>query len=499
MASIFVLTEKIFNIVLGLAVIILIYNIFSSVTQSSCFPSEIYAHDEVTGFRTGIFDDVYDNICTMFVDLNSGIYQVAKTWTARKFASNMLISMSNTIWSSAKHFCKTHTNVDYANSESSDAITDPEVFLELFLYESERCWSLFQGSQASSENRDPIPNLGFFDCAEIVYDFSENSDILTFDEIKARFNSNNTCSLPAFTPPFVNTLWCAPKHLMKEYWEDGFYDRNVYHAETEWSTVYDMGYSACRNYYDFNIPLYDFYYDGTYDGYGDHKKESVISGSGKIIISYFDYYDWKKVDSLSHMQSYDNYKACNYVDVFNNFESTLNIKYNSYDYKFANWGSNTLVYCFEKFDLLGNCSGTLNCERIKGMEHGTDQLGKDSFCDFSYSCKEEYAAFVNNCIKVSDSSSCNDLTYSQCRRNEYAGCNWNTPGQCVGTANCGDCDVTPGFNYKSECDMSVICKEGFNGLALVCKNSDSNPKTCASRNTIFSCLRAECAGCKWVK
>jgi len=123
--GIFSIIEKVFMSLLGILLIILMYQIFSSVTQQSCFPSEAFKKDPVLGFNVGIFDGVYDNLCNTFLNMNSAIWNLYRTGVGRTFASSLLKTMGNTMLNAAMPFCKTHTNANYNSEEGHDAITEP--------------------------------------------------------------------------------------------------------------------------------------------------------------------------------------------------------------------------------------------------------------------------------------------------------------------------------------------------------------------------------------
>jgi hypothetical protein len=465
---------KLFLITFGVVGIFIVYLVFTSVTASSCYPDELYTHDETTGFKVGIFDNVYDSMCSSFADMNSGIWQFYKNSIVGISGGRTVVaSFSDSIWNMGKVFCKTHTNYDYANIEGNDAINDPEVFLELFLYESERCWNIFEGKnseQYAHSDRDPIANIGFFDCAEIIYNFGEGES-LSIDRINERINEKNTCSEQSNTPDYDNIYWCAPKDIMREYWTDFFYNGNLY-LEGSLTSKYYSAVSACVPYNEVNIPTYN----------GD--QVSVIDGKGKITISYFDYFDWDNFWGTNKNEGYDNYPACYYLNAFNNFEEIGQFEFPEDNYK--DFDKNTLVICFEKYDTEGYCDGKLDCEHLEYFGLNDDT----SLCSISYSCEVNVQLFNTHCTEKTDDATCEGLEYSQCRRNEYAGCEWETSGRCVGDRTCSGCGVSA-FDARSECDLSIVCKE----QSLSCITTDN---ACSDLD-YFNCLRAECAGCRWEK
>ena len=117
------MVSKVFYILLGIVAIVSIYYIFTSITTSSCYPTELYNHDETTGFQTGIFDNVFDVLCSKFTDMNSGVMQLYKKWYLSGMKSSV-VSVSNSIWNMGKSFCQTHSNLNYADEEGNDADDD---------------------------------------------------------------------------------------------------------------------------------------------------------------------------------------------------------------------------------------------------------------------------------------------------------------------------------------------------------------------------------------
>ncbi|MFA5333713.1 MAG: hypothetical protein WC376_04430 [Candidatus Nanoarchaeia archaeon] len=478
MASIFDLIQKIFEILLGILMIVLLFNIFSSVTQSSCVPSEIYAHDELTGFRTGIFDNVYDNVCNTFLTMNSGVWQMNKKYFARQYLSNILNTVSNTIWNSAKPFCKTHTNLDYASSESSDAITDPSILLELILYESERCWNIFEGRSLegqSLDNRDPLPLQAYFHCAEIIYDFPKDI-YLNMSDIFERIEGQNSCGQPSNIPKVFSSnedslFWCIPKDLTEDFWFDNFKKVGTYYSGQcivgdSPSASSDYCFSSQRALCSLD---YSYVYESAFNSL------AVIEGAGKITISYFDYYDWNKYDKSFNIDSSIVNKACK------------GSKFNVYSYP-----RDSLIFCYERYDTPPYaCTGSIDCSQF-----GTTNWGnwlEMTECEYAAACEESFFFIPSTCV-LKNNAECSDYTTkAKCLSNN---CDFGISGNCVGTLSCSSCKKYL-LDTNSPCDRSYACYEHYSGFSSSCDKS-SGINSCSDITSEYNCNKAGCAGCEWV-
>lgn len=531
--GIFSIIEKVFMSLLGILLIILMYQIFSSTTQQSCFPSEAFKKDPVLGFNIGIFDGIYDNLCNTFLNMNSGIWNLYKTWTGRTFASGMLKTMGNTMLNAARPFCKTHTNANYDSEEGDDAITEPEALKEIFLYEAERCWNIFEGKlQGESDtDRDPIPTLGFFKCAEMIYSF-ESDESLPIKEIGDRIygqddlGGKNTCGETINIPK--NIFWCAPKSLMFDYWYGTKMNNDLYYY-----SYYDGQKVTSLNAPDDDNNPHESTHCfiqgaavvsfGQIDGYNDNSEGySVIDGAGIISIYYFDNYPG---DILGKEHTYDALPGCEYVQVFDGFNkiaesstyepseyetqyySLMDDWFASSEIKYAaslalkDNDKNTLVICYEKYDApTYECTGTYDCSTFSnyygsaGVLLNAEGIRK---CKYSYGCEYSY---INGCVSSGLGNTCSTFkTKNLCLSNEEIGCDWGLSGECklkssAPSFNCGNCATNIGRN--SLCDKSSLCYENWDVSGHPCQAKSAD--LCSSITSKYLCEANNCAGCEWV-
>jgi hypothetical protein len=473
----FFLIQKIFEIVLGALMIVLLFNIFSSVTQSSCFPSELYSHEELTGFKTGIFDNVYDNFCNTFISMNSGVWQMYKTWVGQTFASNILNGVSNTIWNGAKYFCKTHTNFDYAKTGSDDAITDPQVLLEIILYESERCWNIFEGRNlngTSLASRDPIPDLGYFPCAEIIYDFPKGA-YLNMSRIFERAEGKNTCgealNMPkVFSSSKDSVFWCMPNDLAQDFWYDRFKDVKTYDSGECTDVGYEFASISSSNCLSSKMALCSLGESYAYSS--DSNSLAVIEGAGKITVSYFDYYDWQTYNPSFNRQEYLKNEACK------------GSKFNDISYP-----RDSLAFCYERYDAPSyECSGTIDCSKF-----GTTNWGNwltQTECEYALGCEE---ALFGGCLNRGNSECSDYSTKAECLSND---CNFGAKGRCEGELLCSGCSFDLA-GTSSPCDRSYACRENWGNLFSGYCESAVN--SCEEITSEYYCSKASCAGCFWTE
>ncbi|MDD4353357.1 MAG: hypothetical protein PHN56_02770, partial [Candidatus Nanoarchaeia archaeon] len=65
---------KVFMILMGVFLIVIMYSLVSSINNSSsCYPKELYQEEGLAGLGGGIFDGVYDSLCSSVIDINSGL------------------------------------------------------------------------------------------------------------------------------------------------------------------------------------------------------------------------------------------------------------------------------------------------------------------------------------------------------------------------------------------------------------------------------------------
>lgn len=520
------LINKVFMILMGVFMIVILYSIVNSIgNSSSCYPNDLYGEEGLAGLGGGIFDGVYDSLCGSVIDINSGLWEVFLSGSAQWLNMRSAISsMSNGLWDMGKLFCKTHTNFDYTNVDGNDAITDPEVLLELLLYESERCWNIFEGDKDLNgdylSKRNPIPNIGFFPCAELIYAFTDG-DTLSMKRITERLYEKNSCGSETNIP--TSLFWCAPDHLMEDFWynKDNNYTKYDYNSNSIINLpnvlrIEDLLFKPIQSSYCLKNDVANTMF-GKIPGYDSEDGISVISGYGKIIISYFDFFDWKKYGSESAMRAYDIYDACGGIHAFNNFYEYENLgnlfdkgnyavssyTYHDPDFNTNNYvisyNQNTLVLCYEKYDVpTYQCEGTLDCNNLSALI----DWEKTAKCIYAKGCEHEYLGTkrhnMGDCYNVK--SGCSSfLTKNICESNVNAGCSWSQAGLCRvksgKTFDCNKCGVDIGKN--SECDKATLCYEPWKIGSPSCASKSSD--VCSSIDSQYECEALNsCANCEWV-
>ena len=180
---------------MGVILLVTMASVLTNVSSNTCEPTDLYSSsDDVIGFGGGFVNGLYDSICSRFVGANDAI------WGAY---SNLLVGImgqkgnlalfSADLWGLADFFCTTHSNFEYATSEFGGAITSTADFSDLFLYEAERCWKLFEGNyEIPNPTRHPLGKRAFFDCAEIIYDFTDGNYV-SLAELYAKLSGPNFC------------------------------------------------------------------------------------------------------------------------------------------------------------------------------------------------------------------------------------------------------------------------------------------------------------------
>ncbi len=351
-------------VVIAVAVIILLgaFRIIFFATSATPYPRDL--NEPLEGFGNSFVARVYDGMCSGALDMNSAI------WT---FYSNAIASMIvNKIGLGEFPFnlnglvdmlCQTHSNSQYSTSSTAPAITDPEDFKQIFTYEVQRCWEMYEGKTKEPEKyRNPIGSEGIRDCAEIIYDFPEGESV-SLAELYARLSLDSVNAPVRYDSESGewsdNIMWCAPRDMMEDYWhqvnyfasspdEISFSGASVISLkcpEGEGKDSLDL--TSCLH---FSEALCSF---GSINGYsygsGDDES-SVIDGRGRIVISYYDYFDWGGI--VFKQRSSDNYISCGGNDVFNNFEkvdlSRLSLSLSKY-LRYDKDKKNAIVICYEKY------------------------------------------------------------------------------------------------------------------------------------------------------
>ncbi|MDD5499804.1 MAG: hypothetical protein PHT91_02935 [Candidatus Nanoarchaeia archaeon] len=512
------LIEKIFMILMGILVVVILFGIFSNLNKQSCEPAELYSHEEVTGFGGGVFDNMFDTVCSSILDINSGLWG-AYTSTAASFSGlrPVLSSISNGIWGLGKIFCKTRTNSDFVERAGRSAISDPEVLKELLLYEAERCWNIFEGKNLgglSDSDRNPIANIKHFECAEIIYDLPPG-EYLSLKDIYESIYLKNSCgeerNIPknprqAFNDEYNSSKgeiqWCVQKELLEDYWFNKFAQAGSYNGiECEYNDKSSTDSSACLSTTNAMCSL------GKINGYEEDDDVLVINGFGRIAIYY---YDWWKLD-YEHRSDKLNASitlAQGLIDFKRYSASKIDFpqEYVEHWHGDENYIPNQLFIYYEKYDLPDEkCFGTLDCS--KPYDSGLRE------CEYSLGC---HRPWLGDCVphEIYQGASCNVFaTKAKCESNNFAGCEWGTAGQCKfasqfpqgqgGTvgAYCANFCGTNWFG-ASDCSRSTFCKENINWLTMSCTAEDEyssgNPANmCNSLNSKYLCEKNSCFGCYW--
>lgn len=410
------LVMKIFLILFGIIIILGGVIIINSITTSACMPTELFGEVGSVGFGGAFVNTLYDSLCNNVLNLNSAIWNFysnqAVGWLGQE---GTVERIGRAAWDMGGVFCKKHSNFDYATGETAGAITSTENFKDLFVYEVERCWTMFEGIRTNpKDDRHPLGKQAMFDCGEIIYDFTQSNSV-SLAELYARLSSTNYCGEDVNAPvEYVDNpdgsqslieymMWCAPLDEMAAYWFwNNYYmspesfqfsassvdeltctypDPNQDLPEDEQEVMDRLQHptTACIPYtqalcsfalgmpweYGLNvedIDPYDLVEEEWFDessyplGSGDFS--TIIDGCGKVTITYYDYFDWGSL--FNKQETMDNYKACNYVEVFNNFDtlevwdSSSNTYYKRYDDNSDEYyeikEKNGILICYERYD-----------------------------------------------------------------------------------------------------------------------------------------------------
>lgn len=392
---------KIFLIVFGLVVVVTLVVVVNNIGSTTCVP-ELYG-EGVIGFGGGFLNSIFDSLCLNVVDANNAVWNFYDNIlsTAAGQRGN-IAAIGADMWSMGRFFCQTHSNFDYASSSTGAAIKSTETFKDLFSYELDRCWTIFEGNTSRPlSDRHPLGKTAIHNCAEIIYDFSgfQDEDVPTLAELFAKLNYKNYCGDEFNAPLFLkeeerctydfdwdtflvsdpecedynavkdSIMWCAPKEEMEDFWVDNesyiqpskfrITGPNVDKLECDTEPEIPKSErtyfktSACIPYAE---ALCSF---GEVDGYSFSDKESdestIIDGCGRIVISYFDYFDFATF--LATQKNSDTYAACDFVNVFNDFEPIVlkeSEKWWLFDITppevIVPREQNSILICYEKYD-----------------------------------------------------------------------------------------------------------------------------------------------------
>lgn len=509
------LIEKIFLIIFGVLVVVILFGILSKLaTSSSCEPKELFKEEDILGFGGGIFDNLFDTMCSSILDINSGIWGVYTKFAVELFGLKpALLGISNGLWGLGKIFCKSHSNFEYVNRQGSDAITDPEVFKDLFLYEAERCWNLFEGKNLgglSEFDRNPIANVKFFQCSEIIYSFPAGQS-LNLKELYDRLYMKNTCgyptNIPKHDPERFNIekgeiQWCVQKDMLADYWWDkdaklGKYDG----TSCELITKGVIDSTSCLGMKNAMCSLGQVY---TYSQ--DANNIWQIEGTGKISIYYYDQFVdtniikmmTKSVTSIGSIISFSS------LDVIGGISSSVLSFVSQYDELRK---PNLLYVYYEKYNIDShNCAGTLNCD-VDVLAYDFPKKIEETDCYYSYGCNfpiTNILSFSDRCANK-DGYNCSTFTTKNiCESNELAGCSWTNSGTCgpnyVQGRGCDDCGVT-WYDTASACDQATLCQEYWYWRGAIYTQScqfKSFNIDCGSLKSRAECETSNgCAGCVW--
>lgn len=389
---------KLFSIIMGIVVLVSMVGVISNISAPQCVPSELYHDNSIQGFGGGFFDNIYDGMCSTMINANNAVWNLYETVLAGATGQRgNIATVGFDLWGLASFFCRTYSNFEYYSENDAAAITETETFKQLFASQVERCWTLFEGNtRVPLEDRHPLGKQGIFDCAEIIYDFSGGQSV-TMAELLATLIGPNMCGNPRNVPvwdpntqdvnlysdhwmispdepmanPGESIIWCAPKELMEDYWSyvtytDDFFEtvddvNYIYYPkeitivgssvetaeceleDNEYDPIQLGGYvSSSGLTYTTAMCSFQQIYGGS--GTDENDETAVISGKGRITISYFDYFDWGLFPNIERAS--DDYEACGNADVFNNFKD---IGSNWYSEKFSTRTSDSILICYEQF------------------------------------------------------------------------------------------------------------------------------------------------------
>ncbi|VVB75144.1 Uncharacterised protein [Candidatus Tiddalikarchaeum anstoanum] len=397
------------GLVLSALILAIIAVAFVNVSTTTCAPTDLFTNSKVIGFGGGLIDGVNDGVCAALLNANNAVWGFYESMITGVLGQTENVGMiGSDLWGLASFFCKKHSNFNYVSKGSYGPIDDPEVLRQLFAYEVERCWTLFEGmTNKPLGDRNPIGKNGIFDCAEIIYNITYKEPV-TLGDIFAVFGSRNGCGakrnapvslirplcIPLcsvfdttnctelcfdswFLPYEESMLVCTPYDKMWDYW-NGSHSDNYYTSpsnlviEGENERVASLVSLTCRDPSTINehLQLHNLdstacmpfsyalcslgYVEGYHSKTAPNDDSAVIDGAGKITISFYDYFNWGTL--LSMQTASDNYKACGNVNVFNNFHPIRDNQVNIFDP--GSWGVNeyigvrkqdSIVICYEKY------------------------------------------------------------------------------------------------------------------------------------------------------
>jgi len=390
---------NIFMMIFGIMFLVLILMLFGNISGSACVPNELLEQESLVGYGGNFIEKMYDNFCMTSLNINNGVWNFYDSLIGTVFARPTLSSISMDLGGLIDIFCVAHSNQDYySENQNLGAVSDSETFKQLFAYELERCWTIFEGkTNEPLDNRHPLGKKAIFDCSEIIFSLDEENSV-SLAELYSSLLFDNSCGEKVNAPATYSDgefdesiMWCVPKTLMEGYWNamDSTYETP---SSAEFSqsnsvlscgndeqvgSLYNNEMSACLPY------EYAFCSLGSVDSYssstGDDES-ALISGKGKITISYFDYFNWFALGSSIVS---DSYSACDYVEVFNDFKSE-----DLWSWKPRR--ENSILICYEKFE--------------------DDSITFDAFEEDKYICSTLFE---------------NEMTQYDCSNYEpYTGTNW---------------------------------------------------------------------------
>ncbi|MBN1923308.1 MAG: hypothetical protein JW791_00935 [Nanoarchaeota archaeon] len=399
---------KIFVMLFGVILIVLMATILNNVTNLTCEPVDLYSGENaVVGFGGGFVNGLYDSMCMTLIEANNAVWNAYANWFVGLIGQRGNVAgIGADLWGLASFFCVKHSNFEYATGPGVGAVTDTEVFKELFLYELERCWTMFEGdTNQPLPSRHPLGKNVYFDCAEIIYDFTIPTgpgEFVSFGELTARLLYENSCGEQVNAPissldreyctgsyfdagtgqyveggcvDYLDLLaaikWCAPKDEMIEYWgaEDNYYREyeefvssggSIITVDCPLESITPKNFVEHRTYessacFNYDAALCSFANVSGYNRRTDYEASNdgstVIDGCGRIVISYIDYFDWGSI--FAAQRAGDDYLTCGGLDVWNNFVALGSDTWPSVGDNIFLYNTDSIIICYEKFDTCG--------------------------------------------------------------------------------------------------------------------------------------------------
>ncbi len=349
-------------VVISVAMLVLLgaFRIVFYATSSTPYPRDL--NEPLKGFGNSVVSKIYDGMCSGALDMNSAIWTFYSNAIARMIVNKVgLGEFPFSLNGLVDTLCQTHSNSQYSTTETSVAIRDPEDFKTIFVYEVQRCWEMYEGKTKEPQKyRNPIGSEGIRDCAEIIYDFPEGESV-SLAELYARLSLDSVNAPVRYNSETGewsdNVMWCAPREKMEDYWYNGGYFNYPDEVRISGASVLslkcpDSGISrdklelnSCLHFSDALCSFGGI--EGYSNGVGDDES-AVIDGRGRIVISYYDYFDWGGI--VFKQRSSDNYITCGGNDVFNNFEKVhlASLSFSNY-LRYDKDKKNAIVICYERY------------------------------------------------------------------------------------------------------------------------------------------------------